>query len=203
MQEHNEHAHDHHAMAQLAAREKTYFGFWVYLLTDLLMFATLFACYVVLKNSTFGGEGAGKLFSLPYALTETMILLVSSFTSGLGAIAAHKKSLVQVYLWYGITFVLGLAFLYMEVSEFTHLFMEGNGFTRSAFLSSFFTLVGTHGLHITTGVFWMLLMFIYLIRRGLTQPAINKLTLLSVFWHFLDLVWIFIFTVVYLFGGVI
>lgn len=202
---HNEHhvEHDHHAQMQLQAREKTYFGFWVYLLTDLLIFATLFATYVILKNNTFGGEGAGKLFSLPYALTETMILLVSSFTSGLGAIAAHKKNLAQVYIWYGITFILGLAFLYMEISEFARMFAEGNGFQRSGFLSGFFTLVGTHGLHITAGSFWMLLMFIYLMRRGLTQHAINKLTLLSVFWHFLDLVWIFIFTVVYLFGGLI
>jgi len=197
---HNEkEEHEHHALAA----EKTYFGFWVYLLTDLLIFATLFATYVVLKNNTFGGEGAAKLFSLPYALTETLILLFSSFTSGLGFIAARKLQKTQVFVWYGITFLLGCSFLYMELSEFSHLFAEGNTFQKSAFLSSFYTLVATHGLHIATGLFWMLLVFVYVFKKGLTRHAVNKLTLLSVFWHFLDLVWIFIFTVVYLFGGVI
>lgn len=190
---------DHHTLSA----EKTYFGFWVYLLTDLLLFATLFATYIVLKNNTFGGEGAAKLFSLPYALAETIILLVSSFTSGLGFLAAKRLQKTQVFIWYGITFVLGIAFLSMELTEFSHLWIEGNTFQRSAFLSAFYTLVGTHGLHIATGLFWMILLFVYLMKKGLTPHAVNKLTLLSVFWHFLDLVWIFIFTVVYLFGGVI
>ena len=190
-------------MAEHAASDKTYFGFWVYLMTDLLMFAALFATYAVLHNNTFGGETAGQLFSLPFALWETLILLTSSFTSGLGILAARKFDKKQVFVWFGITFLLGVAFLTMEMTEFSRLFAEGNTFQRSAFLSSFFTLVGTHGLHIATGLFWMLLLFIYMMKKGLTQSAVNKLTLLSLFWHFLDIVWIFIFTIVYLFGAVL
>lgn len=187
-------------MAEHTVSDKTYFGFWVYLMTDLLMFAALFATYAVLHTSSFGGPTPSQIFDLPFALWETLILLTSSFTSGLGILAARKFDKKQVFIWFGLTFLLGVSFLTMELTEFSHLFAEGNTFQRSAFLSSFFTLVGTHGLHIATGLFWMLLLFIYLIRKGLTQSAVNKLTLLSLFWHFLDIVWIFIFTIVYLFG---
>lgn len=183
--------------------DKTVFGFWVYLMTDLLMFATLFATYAVFQGNTFGGPSARDIFNLPFALIETLILLTSSFTSGLGMLAAQKKNTKQVFLWFGITFLLGIAFLSMELTEFSHLFADGNTFQRSAFLSSFFTLVGTHGLHIATGLLWMGLMFVYIIRKGLTNSAVNKLTLLALFWHFLDIVWIFIFTIVYLFGGIL
>ncbi|MDE2025285.1 MAG: cytochrome o ubiquinol oxidase subunit III [Patescibacteria group bacterium] len=183
-------------------KEKTYFGFWVYLMTDLLMFATLFAAYSVLSGNTFGGPSARDIFSLPFALTETLILLTSSFTSGLGVLAAQQNKKTQVFIWFGITFLLGASFLAMELSEFTRLFADGNGFQRSAFLSSFFSLVGTHGLHIASGLLWMIILFAYIIRRGLTKSAVQKLTLLSLFWHFLDIVWIFIFTIVYLFGGI-
>ena len=180
--------------------DKTYFGFWVYLMTDLLMFAALFATYAVLHGSTFGGPTSSEIFDLPFALWETLILLTSSFTSGLGILAARKFNKNQTFLWFGITFLLGVTFLTMELTEFSHLFAEGNTFQKSAFLSSFFTLVGTHGLHIATGLFWMILLFMYMLKKGLTQSAVNKLTLLSLFWHFLDIVWIFIFTIVYLFG---
>ena len=187
-------SHDHHA----AADDRTLFGFWVYLMTDLLMFAALFATYAVLRNNTFGGPSGKELFNMPFVLIETFLLLTSSFTCGLGLYFAKHFNKTQVFLWFGITFLLGVAFLGMELSEFSHLINEGNSFQRSAFLSAFFTLVGTHGLHITSGLFWLLVMFFKLFSQKLTNSLIRKLTLFSLFWHFLDIVWIFIFTVVYL-----
>lgn len=182
------------------AFDKTQFGFWVYLMTDLLMFAVLFATYSVLHGSIYNGPSSKELFNLPFALTETMILLVSSFTSGIGTLAAHDKSKKWVLFWFGVTFLLGIAFLVLEISEFHKLYVEGNSWHRSAFLSSFFTLVGTHGLHITTGLVWMLVCMIFVSIKGVTNNMVRKLTLLSLFWHFLDIVWIFIFTIVYLMG---
>lgn len=183
------------------ADDKNQFGFWIYLMTDLIMFSILFACYAVLHNNTFGGSSAKELFSLPLALTETLILLTSSFTCGIGMIYARSGDKVKTLSLLGITFLLGIAFLSLEINEFSHLISEGNSFQRSAFLSSFFTLVGTHGLHISAGLLWLAIMLVYVLRRGLNKSAVRKLTLMSLFWHFLDIVWIFIFTVVYLFGG--
>lgn len=187
--------------AEEAANDKTIFGFWVYLMTDLLMFAVLFATYAVLHGNVYNGPGARELFNLPFALTETMILLISSFTSGIGMIAAHENSKKHVFIWFGITFLLGLAFLGLELSEFGKLVSEGNSWQRSAFLSSFFTLVGTHGAHITSGLLWMSICMIKVWSQGLTKNLVRKLTLLSLFWHFLDIIWIFIFTIVYLMGA--
>lgn len=182
------------------AEDKSIFGFWIYLMTDLIMFAALFATYTVLHGNTFGGPTSRELFDLPFALIETLILLTSSFTCGLAMLATHRDDRNQVLLWFGVTFLLGIAFLGMEFSEFSRLFADGNSFQKNAFLSSFFTLVGTHGLHITIGLFWMLLLLIQIMRRGLTSSVMRKLTLLSLFWHFLDIVWIFIFTIIYLMG---
>lgn len=178
--------------------DKHILGFWVYLMTDLLMFAVLFATYAVLRNNTFGGPSARDLLSLPFVLAETLILLTSSFTCGLAIIAAHSKNKIQVMGWFSITFLLGASFLTMELTEFHRLIAEGHGPQASAFLSSFFTLVGTHGLHIAIGLLWILVSLIMVWKRGLTENLINKLTRLAYFWHFLDLVWIFIFTIVYL-----
>ena len=189
----------HHV--EVANDDKTLFGFWVYMLTDLLMFATLFATYAVLRNNTFGGEGADKIFSLPLAFSETLLLLTSSFTCGLGMIYVRAKDKQKTILLFTFTFLLGLAFLGFELREFSTLIHEGNTPQKSAFLSAFFTLVGTHGLHIISGLLWLGIMLIYMIRRGLTESATRKLTLLSIFWHLLDVVWIFIFTVVYLMGA--
>lgn len=183
------------------ADNKTAFGFWVYLMTDVVLFASLFAAFAVLRNNTFGGPTGGQLFSLPYVLTETVILLTSSFTCGLAILAARNQSKKQVLFWFGMTFILGIAFLGMELSEFHRLAIEGNSWHRSGFLSSFFTLVGTHGLHITIGLIWMAVSFFLVIKRGLGRAMIRRLTLLSLFWHFLDIIWIFIFTVVYLLGA--
>jgi cytochrome o ubiquinol oxidase subunit 3 len=180
---------------------RTTFGFWVYLMTDCVLFASLFATYAVLQGNTYGGPGGRELFSLPLVLTETLILLTSSFTCGLAMLAARRQDKTQTLVWFGITFLLGIAFLGLELSEFTHLVHEGNSWQRSGFLSAFFTLVGTHGLHITTGLIWMAVMMTKIWRAGLGGNRLRRLTMLSMFWHFLDIVWIFIFTIVYLMGA--
>jgi cytochrome o ubiquinol oxidase subunit 3 len=180
--------------------DKNYFGFWVYLMTDLVIFGVLFATYAVLHQNSFGGPTTKDLYNLPFALWETLILLTSSFTSGVGMLAAHRKQKNQVLIWFALTFLLGAAFLGLELYEFTELIHEGNSFQRSAFLSSFFALVGTHGLHIASGLLWMRVVLVFVVLKGLTIGIIRKLTLLSLFWHFLDIVWIFIFTVVFING---
>lgn len=183
---------------EAAANERSIFGFWVYLMTDLLMFAVLFAVYAVLHDSTAGGPNGRELFSLPLALTETLLLLTSSFTCGLGMIAARQAQKKQVMVWFSVTFLLGLAFLSLELTEFAQLIHEGHTLSTSAFLSSFFILVGTHGLHIILGLLWMAVVLVFVKKRGLTPHMMRKLSLLSLYWHFLDIVWIFIFTIVYL-----
>jgi len=182
--------------------EKTIFGFWVYIMTDCVLFATLFATFAVLRNSTAGGPSGGELFSMPFALAETLLLLTSSFVCGLAILAARRGDRRLVLIMFAITFLLGIAFLSLEMTEFNHLVQEGNSWRRSAFLSSFFTLVGTHGAHITAGLIWMCVMMVRVFQYGLTAPNVRRLTLLSIFWHFLDVVWIFIFSIVYLMGAV-
>lgn len=177
---------------------KTILGFWVYLMSDCVLFATLFTTFAVLHNNTAGGPTGKELFSLPYTLTETLILLVSSFFCGLGMLAAHRNERKKTIFWIALTLLLGLSFVAMELTEFTHLVQEGNSWQRSAFLSSFFTLVGTHGAHITVGSLWMIVMIVHVYKRGLTSSTLRRLKCLSLFWHFLDVVWIFIFTLVYL-----
>ncbi len=193
------HADDHHHHHQ-ENYSKTILGFWVYLMTDCILFATLFATYAVLHNNTNGGPGAAELFSLPFALTETLILLTSSFTCGLAVLATHRHEKVKALNWFLVTFLLGVAFLTMELTEFTNLVQEGNSWRRSAFLSSFFTLVATHGLHITCGLIWILVMMAHVLGRGIKIASIRRIACLGLFWHFLDVVWIFIFTIVYLMG---
>lgn len=182
--------------------DKAMFGFWVYLMTDLMMFAGLFASYSVLKGKTFGGPGPADIFDLPYVFLETLILLGSNLTSGIAVLAAKKGRLKQVYTYIAATVLLGLGFLGIEISEFARLIADGSGPIRSAFLSSYFTLVGAHGMHILVGLFWIIVVTIYLRSRGLSKGLVQKLTLWGLFWHFLDIVWIFIFTVVYLLGVV-
>ena len=191
----DEQAPTHH---QAEADDRALFGFWIYLMTDLLMFSVLFAVYAVLHGNTDGGKTGKELFSLNLALTETLILLTSSFTCGIGMIAARAGHKNQVLTWFGMTFILGLIFLGLELNEFSNLIREGHTIQSNAFLSSFFTLVGTHGLHITSGLLWMAVTLIYIAKRGLNSNMVRKLAMLSLFWHFLDIVWIFIFTIVYL-----
>src|SRR5512146_2014186 len=169
------------------ADSKSIFGFWVYLMTDCVLFASLFATFAVLRSSTFGGPSGSDLFSLPFVLVETLALLTSSFTCGLGMLAARRGDKRQVLALFGLTFLLGVFFLTMEISEFHRLALEGNSWRRSGFLSAFFTLVSTHGLHITFGLLWMLVMGVQVLKRGLGRAVIRQLTMLSLFWHFLDI----------------
>lgn len=192
----------HDAVTMKHDTNKTVFGFWVYIMTDCVLFATLFATYAVLHNNTAGGPGARELFSMPFVLAETLILLTSSYTCGLAMLAAHKGKQTQVFSWFIITFLLGAAFLGLELHEFSHLVAEGNSWRTSGFLSSFFTLVGTHGLHITAGLLWITVLLALTAQRGLTNTIVKRLTLFSLFWHFLDIVWIFIFTIVYMLGAI-
>lgn len=185
----------------LVVDDKTPFGFWVYIMTDCVLFATLFATYAVLQGNTAGGPGAKDLFSLPFVLVETLILLTSSFICGLAMLAMHRRDARQVLVWLAVTFLLGAAFLTMELTEFHKLAAEGNSWTRSGFLSAFFTLVGTHGLHILTGLIWTAVLGWQILKRGIVPATARRLTLFSIFWHFLDVVWIFIFTMVYLLGA--
>ncbi len=180
----------------------TIFGFWVYLMTDFVLFASLFSVYAVLRANTFGSVSGADIFNLPFILVETFLLLTSSFTMGLSLVAARYGK--KFYLLGGllVTALLGVAFLVMELSEFRQLVLEGHDWTQSGFLSSYFVLVGTHGAHVFVGLMWMVSLAVVIARRGLTRPNLRKLVLMSLFWHFLDLVWIFIFTTVYLLGVV-
>lgn len=186
---------------ETAIQEKKTIGFWIYLMTDLVLFASLFATFAVLRGQTFGGPSGHDLFDMPFVLLETMILLTSSFTVGLAILGSNRGYKKQTIFWLLVTFVLGAAFLTLELTEFSHLVAEGNGWQRSAFLSSFFTLVGTHGLHIAIGLLWLAIMIIRLVRFKFKQTDLNRLALFALFWHFLDVVWIFIFSIVYLIGG--
>lgn len=179
---------------------KTEFGFWVYIMTDCVLFASLFATYAVLHQNTFGGKPADQLFSPSYALVETLVLLTSSFTCGLAVLYAQANKKNFVLFWFAVTALLGLVFLGMELHEFRDFIAQGDSWRRSGFLSGFFTLVGTHGLHITAGLIWMGVMISQIWSRGLSRNTVRRLTLLSIFWHFLDVIWIFIFTIVYMMG---
>lgn len=176
------------------------FGFWMYLMSDLLLFAGLFATYAVLRSNTFGGPAGVVLFSLPFVLKETIILLTSSFTDGLAMLAARAGHTKRVLLWIVATMVLGISFVTLEFSEFARLIASGDGPARSGFLSSYFTLVGVHGLHVLVGVLWMVALIISISVRGLTRANMRKLATWSLFWHFLEIIWLFIFAIVYLMG---
>lgn len=179
---------------------KTIFGFWVYLLTDFMLFATIFATYAVLYKSTYGGPSAKELFYIPFTLVQTLLLLFTSLTSGLGGIFAHRRGKNKTIVFFLITFLLGLAFMWMEYTEFSRLINSGNSWQRSAFLSAFFTLVGTHGLHMIFGLLWIIVLIVPVFKEGITAVSVKRLTCLRMFWQFLNIVWVFIFTIVYLLG---
>jgi cytochrome o ubiquinol oxidase subunit 3 len=176
------------------------FGFWMYLMSDLIIFSALFATYVVMRHNFAGGPTGKELFHLPGVLLETLFLLTSSTAYGLAMLAAHKGEKARAQLGLAVTFALGLAFLGMELAEFAQMFAEGATPQRSGFLSAFFTLVGTHGAHVTAGLLWMAVLSAQVATKGLTAPVLGRLTRLGMFWHFLDIVWIGVFTVVYLMG---
>lgn len=179
---------------------KTTLGFWMYLMTDALVFVTLFTTYAILHKGTFGGPSGRDLFSLPLAFAETMLLLFSSLTCGLAVLSAVARKKDKVISWLIVTFLLGASFIGLELTEFRDFLREGHSWDKSAFLSSFFTLVGTHGLHVSFGLLWALVMMVQVFLNGVSIITFRRLVIFSLFWHFLDLVWIFIFTFVYLMG---
>jgi len=185
---------DHHP------QQGTLLGFWLYLMSDLLIFAILFATYAVLGRSYAAGPSGADLFDLKLVAVNTGLLLVSSITYGMAMIAMQHGRKASVLRWLAVTGVLGLGFLSLELYEFAHLIHEGASPQRSAFLSSFFTLVGTHGLHVAFGCIWLFTLMTQVRRHGLTRENKRRLVCLSMFWHFLDVVWIAVFTFVYLMG---
>ncbi len=191
--------HDVH-ITHSEVENRTVFGFWIYLMTDCVLFGVLFATYAVLHKSTAGGPTSQELFNLPYVLAETLLLLISSFTCGIATVAASNLDKKRMAIWFGITFLFGLAFIAMELYEFAGLVREGHSWTRSAFLSAFFTLVGTHGAHISVGLLWMLVLIPQILYKGFNPYNFKRVLCLSLFWHFLDVVWIFIYTIVFLMG---
>lgn len=195
----NQHAHDHDHGHEEHEQLKV-LGFWIFLVTDCIIFGTLFATYAVLMHNYAGGPTPKELFELPGVIAETFILLTSSFTSGLAVLAMHKGKTKQLIGWLAVTALLGLSFVVLEISEFVHLVGEGATISTSAYWSAFYTLVSTHGLHVTLGLFWMIGLMMQLARHGITSVTKRKITNLSLYWHFLDVVWIFVFTVVYLMG---
>jgi cytochrome o ubiquinol oxidase subunit 3 len=176
------------------------FGFWLYLMSDLIIFSTLFATFAVMGHAYAGGPTGKELFDLRYVLVETLLLLFSSVVCGLAMLAVYDGKKKRVLIGLAVTFLLGLGFVLMEINEFHNLIIEGNGPDRSAFLSSFFTLVGTHGTHVSFGLIWMAVMIGQVVVKGLTSPVQSRLMRLSMFWHFLDIIWVGIFSIVYLLG---
>jgi cytochrome o ubiquinol oxidase subunit III len=179
---------------------KTTLGFWIYLMSDCLIFATLFATFGVLANATANGPSGRELFELPYVLGETVLLLLSSFTFGVAMLSLQTNRRNAVMGWLAVTFAFGAGFIAMEVHEFAKLIADGAGPSTSAYLSAYFTLVGTHGLHVTVGLLWIAVMIHQVSKFGMNGVVRRRLACLSLFWHFLDLVWICVFTFVYLRG---
>lgn len=178
----------------------TLLGFWLYLMSDCLVFACLFATYAVLGRNYAGGPTGAELFELPLVALNTSLLLLSSITYGFSMLEMQRKRLRATIVWLAVTGLLGACFIGLELYEFIHLIHEGAGPQRSAFLTAFFTLVGTHGLHVSFGIVWLGTLMLQLGRHGLTPENHRRMTCLSMFWHFLDVVWIGVFTFVYLMG---
>ena len=178
----------------------TVFGFWIYILSDCILFATLFAVYAVLQSNYAGTITASELFELDYVLAETALLLASSFTFGLAVLAANRNHMLGLVAWLLTTFALGAGFLYMEIMEFIHFTHAGAAAWSSGAWSAFYALIGTHGLHVFAGMLWMLVLFGLLYKEGLSDTNRVRLMCLSLFWHFLDIIWICVFSFVYLMG---
>ena len=186
--------HDHEAGGS------TMLGFWIYLMSDCLIFAMLFACYGVYGGSYAGGPTPAEIFELPLVAVNTTMLLLSSITYGFAMLAMEEQRKAGTLAWLAITGLFGLCFIGIELYEFSELIHEGATLQRSAFLSSFFTLVGTHGLHVTLGIVWLVTLMAQVARFGLAAANKRRLMCLSLFWHFLDVIWIGVFTFVYLLG---
>ncbi len=176
------------------------FGFWLYLMSDAVIFTLLFATNLVMDGNPAGGPTPKDVFELDRAAAETALLLLSSATFGVAAVALSAGERGKVVLWLAITLLLGAGFIYLEIDEFAGMIAEGAGPDRSGFLSAFFTLVGTHGLHVTVGLVWILVMIGQVLTKGISAPVASRLMRLGLFWHFLDIIWVVIFSVVYLPG---
>ena len=176
------------------------YGFWIFLLSDIIMFSGFFASYAVLQGETDGGPGGRALFDLRNVAIETGLLLASSFTCGIASVGANARNRLVFYAGMGATFVLGAGFLLLEFREFADLIARGAGPQRSAFLSAFFSLVGCHGLHVTVGLLWLLTMMAQVFAKGFRDTMLRRIMCFSLFWHALDIVWVALFTVVYLIG---
>ena len=177
------------------------YGFWIFILSDFVMFSGLFAAYEVLSGNTAGGPTGTELFNLRNVFIETMCLLFSSYTCGLGALSAERRQPGRFLIFAALTFVLGAAFLFIEASEFAGMVAKGAGPSRSAFLSGFFTLVGTHGVHVTSGLIFLVYMMAQVVAKGLRPHVLRRLLCFSLFWHALDIIWVGVFTLVYLMGA--
>jgi cytochrome o ubiquinol oxidase subunit III len=176
------------------------YGFWIFILSDMVMFSALFAAFAVLRGNTAGGPTGDELFNLRNVFIETMCLLFSSYTAGLGALSAERRQLSRFLVFAVLTFVLGAAFLFIEVTEFAGMVAKGAGPSRSAFLSAFFTLVGTHGVHVAGGLIALIYLVAQVVAKGLNAAVLRRLLCWSLFWHALDIVWVGVFTLVYLMG---
>jgi cytochrome o ubiquinol oxidase subunit 3 len=176
------------------------YGFWIYLLSDIVMFSGFFAAYAVLSGEKAGGPGQRDLFELGRVGMETACLLLSSFTAGLSAIAVERRRMMPAQLWMLVTGLLGFAFLVLELQEFAQMIARGAGPQRSAFLSSFFALVGLHGLHVGVGLLWLGTIMAQLWVKGFRTPILRRIACFNLFWHALDIIWVAIFTIVYLMG---
>src|SRR5690606_2126296 len=195
MSQANAHSHDHGHHDQESLKQ---FGFWLFMITDVILFATLFATFVVLRGNTASGPIGAELIEMNGINVSTFILLTSSFTSGLALLSMNKGDKKGLILWLAVSALLGLSFIYLEVNEFIHLVHEGANIGTSAYWSAFFTLVGTHGLHVSIGIVWMTAIIFQIARRGITPVTKRKVNIISLYWHFLDAVWIFVFSIVYL-----
>jgi cytochrome o ubiquinol oxidase subunit 3 len=174
------------------------FGFWLFLLSDIVIFAALFAAYAVLSGETAGGPSGADLFDRKHVFVETLCLLASSVTCGFGTLAVQRARAASVYFWMAVTFLLGAAFLTLEVNEFRDLLARGAGPSHSAFLSAFYTLVGTHGLHVSIGLCWLVVMLLQVATLGFRPMVARRFFCFGLFWHALDIVWVGVFTIVYL-----
>lgn len=179
---------------------KTTFGFWVYLLTDFMFLATIFASYAVLSKNTFGGLTPRDIFSLPFSTIQTLVMLCSAFTAGIAGACAHRKSKGGVIGFFFLTFLLGLLFLGMMGYEFSHIFAAGYSWKSTAFLSMYFTLIGMFGGHVIFALLWVIVLIIPVFKQGITVVSLKRLTCLRMFWQFINVVWVLIFTFVYVLG---
>ncbi|HEY2051518.1 MAG TPA: cytochrome o ubiquinol oxidase subunit III [Caulobacteraceae bacterium] len=193
-------ARGHGAGGPAAKRVIVAYGFWVFLLSDIIMFSAFFATYAVLAGATNGGPGAREVFDVRNVGVETVFLLLSSFSCGMASLAAGARNKPAFYASMAVTFLFGAAFLTLEMREFVGLIQASNGPSRSAFLSSFFALVGCHGAHVTAGLVWLLVMIAQVFAKGFRPEILRRTLCFSLFWHTLDIIWVALFTVVYLLG---